>query len=351
MPGLQLLKREEQKSFDRPPVFSSSERKQYIRLTETTKNILQSLRGDNTKLHFFVTLAYFKANKRFYARQFHATDLHYAARQLAIPEASIAKFVYDKDSFSRHRRIILEHLGFEPYTKAAQAKILPELHTMIRSQNRPKLIFEHVVDSLIRHRIEVPTYFRLHRLVSKEMQKHKAQLLAIAKNNVSKEEKQLLDGLLEQVDVEGKLIPHYTTTLLKRFSQSVRPKKIAENVRDVKRLGEHYHDLESTLDALALPHEGLRYYAQSVLNAKVFQVARRSQEDRYLHLIAFVAHQFYRGQDVLVDTLLKTTQTALNAVDREHKDSVFEHRKAVQTLGQTPGDNGAKGHALTPRFH
>ncbi len=327
MPRMQLLKPEEQRSFDRPPIFSSSERKQYLRLTEATKTILQDLRGNNTKLYFFVTLAYFKANKRFYARQFHETDLLYAARQLDLPETELPTFVYDKDSFSRHKRLILHHLGFQKYSKTAEAKILPELQPMIRSQKRPKLIFEQVIESLIRERIEVPTYYRLHHFIAKEMQKHKANLLAIIKSNLKKQEKQLLDALLEQVEVKGKLIPHYTTTLLKRFSQSVRPKKIGENVADVKRLGEHYHDLENTLDALELPHEGLRYYAQSVLNSKVLQVARRSKADRYLHLIAFVAHQFYRGQDVLVDTLLKTTRTALNTVDREHKDKVFEHRK------------------------
>lgn len=327
MARMQLLKREEQRSFDKPPIFSSGERKQYLRLTEAATAILQKLRGDNNKLYFFVTLAYFKANKRFYARQCHETDLLYAARQLDIPVEEASSLMYDKESFLRHKRLILTHFGFQAYGNAAEVKLLPELQTMIRSQKRPKLIFEHVVESLIRQRIEVPTYHRLYKLITKEMQKHKANLLAIVKSNLKKEEKLLLDNLLEQVEVKGKLIPHYTTTLLKRFSQSVRPKKIGENVSDVKRLKEHYHDLASTLDALALPHEGLRYYAQSVLNAKVFQVARRSKEDRYLHLIAFVAHQFYRGQDVLVDTLLKTTQTALNAVDREHKDKVFEHRK------------------------
>jgi hypothetical protein len=96
---MQLLKREEQRSFDRPPVFSSSERKQYLRLTEATKTILQSLRGRHNKLHFFVTLAYFKANKRFYARQFHETDLLYAARQLSIPETDLTSLAYDQESF------------------------------------------------------------------------------------------------------------------------------------------------------------------------------------------------------------------------------------------------------------
>jgi hypothetical protein len=45
------------------------------------------------------------------------------------------------------------------------------------------------------------------------------------------------------------------------------------------------------LDALALNHEGIAYYANSVIKSEIFQLARRDQEDRYLHLVAFIAHQ------------------------------------------------------------
>jgi hypothetical protein len=46
------------------------------------------------------------------------------------------------------------------------------------------------------------------------------------------------------------------------------------------------------LDALALNHEGIAYYANSVIKSEIFQLARRDQEDRYLHLVAFIAHQY-----------------------------------------------------------
>ncbi len=36
-----------------------------------------------------------------------------------------------------------------------------------------------------------------------------------------------------------------------------------------------------------------KYYAHSVIKSEIFQVTRRSSEDRYLHLIAFVTHQYF----------------------------------------------------------
>jgi hypothetical protein len=38
-----------------------------------------------------------------------------------------------------------------------------------------------------------------------------------------------------------------------------------------------------------------------VLRSEIFQIIRRNDPDRYLHLLAFVAHQYYRLQDNLVD--------------------------------------------------
>jgi Domain of unknown function (DUF4158) len=41
----------------------------------------------------------------------------------------------------------------------------------------------------------------------------------------------------------------------------------------------------------------IQEYANSVLKSEIFQIARRHDEDRYLHVLAFIAHQYYRLQD------------------------------------------------------
>ena len=70
----------------------------------------------------------------------------------------------------------------------------------------------------------------------------------------------------------------------------------------------------------------------------------RGDDDRYLHLICFIAHQFYRLQDTLVDILLKVIQNALNSCKRIHKEEYYtarvEQRRAVQKF-VTCVDSGA----------
>jgi hypothetical protein len=80
----------------------------------------------------------------------------------------------------------------------------------------------------------------------------------------------------------------------------------------------------------------VRYYANSVLKSRIFQVSRRAEDDRHLHLVCFIMHQFLRLHDVLIDTLLLAVQSALHTCEREYKDRYYsgriDQRQALQTL-------------------
>jgi hypothetical protein len=78
---------------------------------------------------------------------------------------------------------------------------------------------------------------------------------------------------------------------------------------DLFYLKELYQPLEEVIPALNLGHEGIRYYANSVTKSDIFNLARRSDEDRYVHAISFIAHQYYCLQDNLADVLLTVVQS------------------------------------------
>jgi hypothetical protein len=88
-----------------------------------------------------------------------------------------------------------------------------------------------------------------------------------------------------------------------------------------------YLELKPVVDRLALGFEGIRYYAYSVIRFQIPQVSRRSAEDRHLHLISFIVYQTFKLQDILIDTLLSAVQAALNATEKEHKESYYQERE------------------------
>lgn len=99
----------------------------------------------------------------------------------------------------------------------------------------------------------------------------------------------------------------------KFFAKQFRPPDVEFVARQS---GLNARDLTPIVAALALNHEGVRHYAYSVIKSRIAQVSRRDNEDRYLHLLAFVVYQTHKLNDTLVDTLLLAAQAAVNAAEK-----------------------------------
>ena len=56
--------------------------------------------------------------------------------------------------------------------------------------------------------------------------------------------------------------------------------------------------------------------------SKYFQ---RTEDDRHLHLICFIAHQFYRLQDTLMDILFAVVQTVSTPINVTTKSTITPH--------------------------
>ena len=230
---------------------------------------------------------------------------------------------YSRPTRSRHQRAILNFYGFGSFDRRAEALLVDEIAKMARTHLKPKLIFERCLDYLVQSRVQVPSSHRLTDLIRDGLNKRKRHLIGQIDGSLDRATQQTLDDLFDQEDDENR----YRLTLLKRQSQSTRPAKVKESSADSRVMSELFEQLLPTLDKLDLDPDGIRYFAGSVLRSEVFQIARRADPDRYLHVIAFVAHQHYRSQDRLVDMLLNSVQSFQSAAERDQKERIFEQRK------------------------
>ena len=347
MPRMQILTPAEYATFETPPVFTNTERQRFFDPSQSLFNLLTTFRTPTNQICFVLTLGYFKATKRFFARQFHSADAAYVAKQLGFLPGVFDLSTYDEATARRHRKRILDYLGFQPFSFDAKQHLLQEIRTMVRSQARPKAILLHALDILARRKTEIPSARTLTEVIVGEIRRHKGTLTEVIDAQVPPELRELLEALLLKEDAEVSPVPQiqrFKLTLLKKISQSTRPKKIKATLEDWQTLRELYDELAPIIASLDLTHDGIRYYANSVLKSQVFQVLRRDEDDRHLHLVCFIAHQFYRLQDTLIDILLTVTQNALNTCQRAHKEqhyaARFEQRRAVRDLVNSV-DSGA----------
>ena len=332
MPRMKILNAVEQEAFESPPVFNSVQRKQHFDFPLALRHLAASLHTPTHQLCFLLSSAYFKATKRFFAPEdFRPRDIEYVAAQLNFSENNFDFADYSDRTRQRHQPLILKFYGFRAFDHQMRHFLVEEIASMIRSQLKPKLILLRCVDVLIREKVEVPSYFRLSELILSATNSRKKDLATVIERTLAEDTRTLLDALLiQQIPIDG-TAPGKTTayklTLMKKLSQSTKPSKVKERVADLNLVEDLYHRLGPVLDALALNHEGIAYHANSVIKSEVFQLARRDDEDRYLHLIAFIAHQYYRLQDNLVDVLIASLQSYQNSALREHKDQCYARRE------------------------
>ena len=138
MPRIPILTPAEYAAFETPPLFSSVERKRFFDLSQRLESLLTTFRTPTNAICFVLTLGYFKATKRFFARQFHATDADYVARQLGYLPGVFDPSDYKEATARWHRTLILEHLGFLPFDETAKQHLLQEIRPLSGPKCGPK---------------------------------------------------------------------------------------------------------------------------------------------------------------------------------------------------------------------
>ena len=326
MPRMRILSAAEQARFEHPPVFDSTERKKYLDFPGFVIDAAKSLRAPVNRIGFLLAYGYFRATRRFFAPEtFHARDIAYVSRALDLPLDTFTPDGHAKMSRLRSQARILDLQGFQPFDTRAQNQLITEIAKMARVHLKPRIIFGHCIDFLTANRVHLPGVRRLTDLICARLSKRKEDLIRLVDTNLPPNLQETLDSLFTQEDGGNR----YRLTLLSRISQSTRPGKIRKTAADLVILTDLYGKIAPVLEILDIGSEGVRYYAGGVHRSEMFQLQRRSDADRYLHAIAFIADQHHRLQDAMADMLLSVMQSFRTTVDREHKEEVFTRRKTA----------------------
>lgn len=325
MPRMRILTANEQDAFDKPPVFDHCDRKKFFDFPKSLMMTAASMRNADHQIGFLVSCGYFRATRRLFApMDFRERDLAYVASQLGHPLPSTIQ--YPDRTRQRHQKIIVECHGFKPFDDTASSALAVEIATMARMHLKPRLIFDRCVDFLIQNRVQVPSAYRLNDLIRAGLHDRKAELIALMDRHLSDDTRVLLDGLFSAPDDQNR----YRLTLLKKLSQSTSPSRIKEAVADFEILSDLHDRLAAVLARLKLGTAGIRYFAGSVLRSEIFQMQRRGRNDRHIHAAAFVAHQFHRCQDNMVDLWLSVMASFKSAAAREYQETLVQERKDQQ---------------------
>ena len=245
---MRIFNRLDELKFDSPPKFNSAERKKFFALSMALEELLESPRTTPTnKVCFVVSLGYFKARKRFFARQFLQTDIEFVANQLNLPLSEIDLESYSKVTYLRHQQLILSHFGYSKFDENF-AKF--EIQSLVQIQHRPKIVLLELLESLARRKMVIPTYNQLCELIVNAFNRHEQILSQTVFNSLNENQRLKLDSFLEKEDEN--LDWSYRLTLFKKTYQSTKPFKIKANLDDLKALQQLYLEFHPVITKLNL---------------------------------------------------------------------------------------------------
>jgi TnpA family transposase len=286
--------------------------------------ILKTFPNSMNKTGFVLQLGYFRAVNKFYgSNKFHERDVQYVARSLKLNPNQLSLSEYKGRTFLRHQEIILDKMGFKKFNPEIKSKLAAEADFLTSRQQKPRLVFMSLVDFLQTNKIQVPNYNTFADIITDSLKNYENRLAQTINDQLSEEEMTLMDSLLDKDETSG--IDRYTLTALKTHNHSIQAGKIRENIQNFEYLEKIFVKIYPVLLNLDLPHKVIKYYAEVVFRAQVFQISRRDK-NRYLYLIAFIVNSFFELNDILVLKLNKAVQQSKNSGEREEKNLLFDKR-------------------------
>lgn len=324
----------EAKRFGRPPLLTSDERKKYFKIDDPIRAFIEKTKQADNQIGLLVQYGYFKlCGKFFTTKAFKTTDIKAAAKILGITPSEDFFKEYADRTRQKHRLLILELCGYIEFGSAI-ATFEEAVTDMVDKQMHPRKLFYVLVEQLRQKKIELPSYDRIARTITDKFHAFEKSVMQTLDDIITPEQQEALNQLIL---TEGDFYERALLTRLKTITQSMKPTKIKQGMRNFLIIKKLHKELNPIIKKLALSTEATQYYAQWVNKAKITQIAEIVElQKRNLYLVAFIDHWYRLWQDTFVDMLLKAVRQVLNKAERDVglmlKDRIPEKNKLTASV-------------------
>lgn len=335
MPRLSIFTEDEINLFDKPPRFSSEQRQKYFHLSDKLILLLRNLRSATNKVCTVLQWGYFRASGRFFSiDDFHLADLRYVTQILNVSHQEInLKGYREKRKITvEHQRMILKAMNFRPLDVKTKSWLQTQLESLASKHMQPREMIYYLASQCYQQQIEIPTYHYFAEHITQIYNSVENRLITIVKNNITDKQKNALVSLLPNDSSKTILLSDW-----KSYNQSLKVKDIQSDIEIFIQIKETFHTISPLLKALSLSPSSSEYYATWVKKAKTSQLIQIPEKAKlFLHLAAFIQHQFYSRQDAFIDIFLHSVQNALNKAKNKRisneQSQRAERTKLIQKL-------------------
>ena len=162
--------------------------------------------------------------------RFPSVDAAWVSQNLQLAQGDIQLSEYTNSrTLYRHRTLILTQLGYAAFEPAHRLESDQEARRLTHLQTRPALIMDALVSYLRERRVETPPYDTLREITIEALDDFDVHLQTLIEQHLDPDDRAMIDALLDNTATSERA-GRYPLTDLKRISQSMRLKNIAERV-------------------------------------------------------------------------------------------------------------------------
>lgn len=345
MPLIQVLNYAQRKEFETPPTLSNEIRKEIFTLPEILLRELDNFESDANKIYFIAMYGYFKLTRIFYEPDFIAAeDITFIQKQYHI-EPSIISLLHIKTRI-RYKHLIRNHFGYQSPDDMLRQLLSDAANKLISQLPTPKALFYALVDLTVANRYEVPSYTFLAKIITDAMNRRRSDIFKKLKSYLNNAALKPLELLIQ---VDETLPGRYVLSRFKKFSHSLKPSRIKEEVRTFETLRNIHSSISEIISDIGIEDNSARHYAQWVEKSDMHQILRKAKHKQQFDLICFVVHQTKVRSDQLCDILVQSVQTAKLSALREHQNVYFLQRQSRSKASAEIAD--LVNNSLIPKLH
>ena len=315
---IKILTESEVEEFYSPPPLTTNDQRFFFALDERERLICKRVRQRRTRCMLALLLGYFKAKPVVLIPRYHQLkiDLKYISQDV-FPGAGFAPFTLDQKEKDRIYSRIFELTGYKSWSSSAQ---LPSLLDYLISEAQawlaPRHLFDSTIEYLSQHKIAIPAYSTLQKIISQVTNKEQARL-----NNTINE---AISGELRHTIT--KLFCDNAELSLSQLRQSA--KNFSKTELDKELAVHHYlqpwiEEVNAVLDEVDLSQKNLHYFAGRIdyYGAKL---KLHTEGNQQLYLLCYLHFRWHQALERIADSFVHHIRQVNQKAKAYAQDAVYE---------------------------
>lgn len=311
------------------PKLRIEQKRHYFSLNDPEFDALRSIRDRFNRVYFVLLLGYFKVKPVVLNIRYSDVrdDLQFIAGEL-FPGMKLKRINLAAMQKVRMYRRIFQLLDYQSFSEDSEVGLSRHAQTAAAVSIESRFLFDESIEYLAKHRIAIPKYTVLQRVVSKAMARERQRLADILSRSISHALSESLEAILDSD----------TATTLNSIRKSARNFSVSELEKEL-RIHRHIEplidDIDTVTQQLELSLSNLDHFSSMVDYYTVTKLRRFDRMTRALYLICYLHLKYRQVIEHLADAFVHHSRKLQQEAKTYAEDTAYqEWKEAVANVGK-----------------